>query len=217
MEEPNSFEKSIFINCPFDDEYKPLLRVIIFTCAYCDFIPKVAETKDSATTRISIIIALLKASQYSIHDLCRMESKKEGELARFNMPFELGIEYGIRQCDSVQAKEKKAIIIDIDPYRYKKAISDISGSDIHSYGDNPTMQPQELNKIIRDWLWTILNPKRPPQYQVIWGQFTEFLADLERSLETELNGEKADINGLPTSEFIELTISWVKVRPFKRF
>lgn len=213
----STFEKSIFINCPFDDEYKPLLRVITFTCAYCDFIPKVAEKKDSAITRISIIIDLLKKSQYSIHDLCRMESKKQGELARFNMPFELGIEYGIRQCDSVQAKAKKAMIIDIDEYRYKQSLSDISGSDIHSYGNDPMIQPQELNKIIRNWLWTILQPQRPPQHRVIWEQFTEFIADLERSLEAELNGKKAEINELPMTEFIDLAISWVNARPFKRF
>ncbi|MFL6236225.1 MAG: hypothetical protein ACJ76N_24045 [Thermoanaerobaculia bacterium] len=36
------FEKNVFINCPFDDGYRPLLRPLLFTILHLGFNPKIA-------------------------------------------------------------------------------------------------------------------------------------------------------------------------------
>jgi hypothetical protein len=54
------FEKNVFINCPFDSDYYPLLRPLLFTIVYLGFNPKIAlERSDSGEQRIDKICELL--------------------------------------------------------------------------------------------------------------------------------------------------------------
>ncbi len=46
-------EKNVFINCPFDPEYYPLLRPLLFTIVYLGFNPKNDFTSDFYTRRKS--------------------------------------------------------------------------------------------------------------------------------------------------------------------
>jgi hypothetical protein len=39
-------------------------------------------------TRLDKIVRFIKASKYSIHDICRVELTRTGALPRFNMAFE---------------------------------------------------------------------------------------------------------------------------------
>jgi hypothetical protein len=88
-------ERSVFINCPFDAEYIPLLRALLFTLTFCGLRPRIAsERHDSAEVRISKILAMMRECKYSIHDLSRMEASASHP--RFNMPFELGLDIGMR-------------------------------------------------------------------------------------------------------------------------
>jgi len=71
----STFETNVFINCPFDKEYKPLLRALLFVVIDCGFEPRIAsESIDSGEIRVEKIKNLIKASRYSIHDLSRMET-----------------------------------------------------------------------------------------------------------------------------------------------
>jgi hypothetical protein len=80
--------KNVFINCPFDNKYFPLLKPLLFTIIYLDLVPKISETSDSGQIRLNKIKELMSESKYSIHDLSRMEPLKENDFPRFNMPFE---------------------------------------------------------------------------------------------------------------------------------
>jgi len=72
-----AFEQNVFINCPFDDSYLPLLRPILFTVIYLGFTPRIAlERLDSGEPRINKIISLIEDSKYAIHDLSRIKAKK---------------------------------------------------------------------------------------------------------------------------------------------
>jgi tyrosine-protein phosphatase YwqE len=67
---PPNFRKNIFINCPFDEEYKPLLRSLLFAVIDCGFEPRIAtERNDSAEVRLKKILNLMRESCYSIHDI----------------------------------------------------------------------------------------------------------------------------------------------------
>ena len=46
----NSFDKNVFINCPFDEEYYPLLCPLLFTVLRLGFNPRIAlERSDSSS------------------------------------------------------------------------------------------------------------------------------------------------------------------------
>ena len=95
MTGPLSFEQNVFINCPFDDAYMPLLRPMVFCVYRVGLRPRIAlERHDSAEARIEKIIELIQNSKYGIHDLSRIKADKAGEMFRLNMPLELGIDIG---------------------------------------------------------------------------------------------------------------------------
>lgn len=203
-----AFSKSIFINCPFDNSYRRMLHPIIFTCLYCKLVPQLSELSDSGTQRIRNIITIIKNSKYSIHDLSRMKSKKVNELSRFNMPFELGIDIGIRSNATDKLKAKKCLIIDVERYRYQEALSDISGNDIASY--RKRNQIENVIKVIRDWFTRTIKPEQPSASK-IYMEFTEFLSDLQESLES-VDFSSSDIKDLTASEFIYYTGKWIDER-----
>lgn len=56
-----AFNKNVFVNCPFDDEYVPLLRPLLFTIIYLGFVPRIAlETLDSGEPRVEKILVLIR-------------------------------------------------------------------------------------------------------------------------------------------------------------
>ena len=124
----------VFINCPFDLEYNPTFRALVFAIYACGFRPRSAlELDDGGQTRIEKLFNLIDACRYGIHDLSRTELDAKHGLPRFNMPFELGIFLGAKRFGAGQ-KAKRALILDIDRYRYQKFISDLAGMDIHEHG-----------------------------------------------------------------------------------
>jgi hypothetical protein len=84
--------KSIFINCPFDDDYQPLFEALVFSTVSCGFDPRSAlETGNVSEPRMDRIVKAIFSSRFSIHDLSRSKGEGNENYARMNMPVELGI------------------------------------------------------------------------------------------------------------------------------
>lgn len=131
------FETNVFINCPFDNEFKKILHPLLFTIIYHGLKPRIAtERIDSGEQRISKIIELIKDSKYSIHDLSRVKASVAGEIFRLNMPYELGIDVGCREFGTGKLRSKQYLITASEHYEYQKALSDIAGSDIAVHNDD---------------------------------------------------------------------------------
>lgn len=78
-----SFDRNVFINFPFDEEYLPLLRALLFTILYLGLNPRIAlESLDSGRPRIEKVVRLIKESRYAIHDLSRLRAREAGEYSR---------------------------------------------------------------------------------------------------------------------------------------
>jgi hypothetical protein len=91
------YDRTVFINCPFDAAYAPIFEAIVFTIHDAGFLPTCArERLDSSQVRIDKITRLIGQSRYSIHDLSRTEIDAATALPRFNMPLELGIDLGCK-------------------------------------------------------------------------------------------------------------------------
>jgi len=126
------FESNVFINCPFDKFYVPLLQPLLFTVLYLDLNPLVSETKSSGQIRVEQIKKLIFNSKYSIHDISRSEALKENDLPRFNMPFEMGLDLGCQSFGKKKLNFKKSLVLEKTRYHYQKIISDIAGQDIEN-------------------------------------------------------------------------------------
>jgi len=204
MNSNNDFSKNVFINCPFDDQYIPLLKSILFTIIYLGFTPRIAlERSDSGEARINKIIDLIKASKFSIHDLSRIKSSKKSEYFRLNMSFELGVDIGCRIFKDGQTKNKKCLILEKEKYQYQKALSDLSNSDIKSHNN----EPEEVIRQIRDW-FVVNELEKADNGTIIWDSFNKFMADFYLKREKE-GFRKKDIQRMPIPEFIRFVNEWI--------
>ncbi len=89
-------ELNVFLNCPFDDDYRELFEAIVFSVTACGFRLRCAlEEDDASKIRFEKLCTIIEACSHSIHDLSRTELN-ENNLPRFNMPFELGLTIGAK-------------------------------------------------------------------------------------------------------------------------
>lgn len=198
-------QKSIFINCPFDKEFEPLLQATLFTCLYLGFTPRLAlETKNSADVRLDKIRRLIESCGYSVHDLSRCQSKRKGEHYRLNMPFELGMDYSCRLYKA-ECQNKKILILEEKPYRYQAALSDLAGCDIETHANNP----QNAMRKLRNWLASEARCDAPGPAR-IWASYMDFQAYyMERQLLAGFSED--DILDFPTSELLDGMRGWISL------
>jgi hypothetical protein len=201
--------KFVFINCPFDKEYRQLLRPLLFTIIYLGYKPRIAsEFLNSAENRINRICELIKISNYSIHDLSRCSASKENEIYRMNMPFELGIDFASFYYFN---PEKKMLVLEGNKYDYQKALSDISGVDTKCHNN----EPEDVVRCIRDWVIeaNILTTAESPTK--IWYAFNSFTSDFYDDRKSAGFSDN-DLNDMPTPEYISAIENWVAANKSKR-
>lgn len=192
-------DENVFINCPLDDEYLPLLKVILFILKKAGLSPRLAlERHDSGEVRLGKIKELLEVSKYSIHDLSRIRAETKGEYFRFNMPFELGIDLGCRDYNSDKSfRQKKFLILEKEKYSVQKALSDLSFADCKCHNGDE----EELTYQLRNWL-VELGFKDIPSASSLWDEYNYFIADIYQEKKGKGFKQK-DIERLPVPEFLD--------------
>jgi hypothetical protein len=187
---------SVFINCPFDKEYRPLLRVALFTTFFLGLKPRTSlERGNAGEPRIGKIMELIKNSKYGIHDLSRIKSSAPDEFARLNMPFELGLDIAVQH---ISKKGKLCLVVETEPYRYQKALSDLSGNDIKAHKDDP----KELMKVIREWIHQNHHKNHGfPLLESMWGTYCDFKGKLKEDFKLSDDSDDA-INDVSISEYM---------------
>jgi hypothetical protein len=124
------------------------------------------------------------------------------------MPFELGLDLGIREHATARLKSKKCLVIDTEKYRYQAALSDMSGSDISTYGKKN--QVENIISCLRNWFIIVLKPSQPSSSS-IYLEYTEFVSDLQTNLE-DLGFSAKDIQNLTVPEYIHYAREWIANR-----
>ncbi len=165
---------SVFVNCPFDDAYKPMFEAIVFAVFDCGYRPRCAlEAYDAGEARIEKIVALVRNCRLGVHDISRTELNA-ASLPRFNMPFELGLFLGAKRFGNAVQRRKICLVLDREPYRYQAFLSDIAGQDIAAHGG----EPARAIGAVRDWLAAGQRRRPPPGGAEIVRRFAEFSAAL---------------------------------------
>ena len=202
---PKKFGTSVFINCPFDEEYKLLLQPILFTLVYVGLCPRLAsETSDSLEPRIEKILRLIQECKYSIHDLSRLKSQKANEFARLNMPFELGIDYGCRRIAKNHLGIKQSLIFEKKRYEIQKALSDLNGVDIKCHNNKPI----HTIRALQQWLIETVGMNDVESPSLIWRKFNKFIEDFSGRRKAQ-GYSKADLRAMPVPQYIEFIKQWI--------
>jgi hypothetical protein len=202
------FDRSLFINCPFDPEYRPLLHTLIFTVLECGLEPRLAvDNADSGQVRIYKVRDLIRSCRFSIHDISRIEPLREGDLPRFNMPFELGLDMGCRYYGGERLESKQCLILERERFRYQRVLSDLSGNDIRAHGGDPN----QLTVEVRNWL-KVVTGGRLQSGSSILDRYNLFQWDLDLMLEHRRYFER-DVDSLEVVEYIEMIRDWQTRQP----
>ncbi len=186
------FESNVFINCPFDTTYiNDLLKPMMYVIIKNGFTPRLSlEFSDSGLARLEKITEIIKSCKYSIHDLSIVKSKKPNEFARMNMPFELGIDYGLRKSGISPLDTKQFLVLEAKKYDYMKAMSDFNGFDIKVH-DNDT---QKLFDCLYAWFSETLKINKQDPPLKLFSDFLDFNTILFEEKLKKLGSEKLATN-----------------------
>jgi hypothetical protein len=181
---PATSPEDVFVNCPFDVDYRDMFRALIFAVFACGFRPRSArELDDSGQMRMDKLYTLIGECRYGIHDISRTELDPIHKLPRFNMPLELGIFMGAKYYGKPPQREKRLLILDTEQYRYQRYISDLAGMDIHAHD----AAPEQAITQIRDWLGNVSRRPLPGGQKVVelYRKFLLALPTLAAGLELD--------------------------------
>jgi hypothetical protein len=172
----DDYERSIFVNCPFDAAYQRLFHALVFAIHDCGFWARCAlEVENSGEERIRKIKRIIRECRYGVHDISRVELDPVNQLPRFNMPLELGLFLGAQEYGDNEQARKCSLVLDTERYRYQKFCSDIAGQDIRSHEG----QPARVIAALRGMLSTSLDGRaRIPGPATIRNRYAEFRAHL---------------------------------------
>jgi hypothetical protein len=204
-----SHNRDVFINCPLDRKYRPLLRALLFGVHDCGFRARSAlEVEDSGEVRVAKILRIIGESPLGIHDISRVEPDPDTNLPRFNMPLELGLFLGAKAFGATDQQTKRCIVLDKEPFRYQKFCSDIAGQDIQAH-DGRTHRAIE---IVRNWLSTSPAAQGTviPSGSVIAARYEAFRKALpDGCVQLQLNPRR-----LTFGDNVLLVVAWLKENPW---
>lgn len=198
-----NFDQSVFVNCPFDEDFAPILQAIAFCITDLGFRPRVApENADNAAPRLARIIEIVRTSKFGIHDLSRCKFTGD-EFARLNMPFELGLDFSCKQFGTGDLKAKSILVLEENRYDYQRAISDIAGWDIEAHGGSFISAVRHVS------LWLIRQTGVPSVGPAkILGNYAAF-QEWYWEREIRAGASEDDIKAYPTVRMIEAMQEWV--------
>jgi hypothetical protein len=117
------------------------------------------------------------------------------------MPLELGIFLGAKRFGKHGA-QRRVLILDREPYRYRRFISDIGGQDIQAHKRSPV----KAIRHVRDWLQSAPGKTAIPGGRKIWEDYRRFRRELP------VIAEEADLDPrqLTFIDYLLLVTNWLQ-------
>ena len=118
---------AVFLNIPYDEEFRSLYIAYIVGLYQLDLVPHLASEIPGGERRLDRIFDLIRNCRYSIHDLSRVElSVAPAAAPRFNMPLELGMTIS---WTNLNPSLHTWFVWESEPYRLQRSASDLNGTD----------------------------------------------------------------------------------------
>jgi hypothetical protein len=174
----------VFLNCPFDDAFRAQREAIVFTCVHAGFHPILATSSGkTGRPRLERILGALASCRFSIHDLSRCRGEGDENLARFNMPLELGMAMAMGADTVSRVPHEYLILVPDEALLYQRYISDLAGLDPQTHdGTAPRIAAEVLA-----WLLTAAEASTAVGPGEVIGKLPLF-AEAMRQLAVEWQG-----------------------------
>jgi hypothetical protein len=151
---------------------------VVFACICCQFTPRSALESTEPEPRMARITRAMFECRYSIHDLSRCKGEGNKNLARFNMPLELGMAMAHR---FLKPREKHDWFVLVPArHKYLSFISDLAAYD-------PPTHDGSVEGVVRTvlaWLQTRPDAVALPAPEKVLSQLPAFVKakeELEKS------------------------------------
>jgi hypothetical protein len=126
---------AVFLNIPYDEEFRNLYIAYIVGLYQLGFTPHLSSEMPGGARRLDRILDLIQSCRYSIHDLSRVElSSAPGSAPRFNMPLELGMTI---TWQILNPNLHTWFVCESEPHRLQRSASDLNGSDPNIHFGTP--------------------------------------------------------------------------------
>jgi hypothetical protein len=120
------------------------------------------------------------------------------------MPLELGIFLGAKRFGDSNQKLKRCLILDVEPYRYQRFISDLAGMDIEDHG----AEPRRAIERVRNWLANV-SRRDLPAAGLVLDTYSRF-EGTRPAMAGSLGFDPAKI---PYVDFERLVVGWLVAAP----
>jgi hypothetical protein len=201
------YDRSVFVNCPLDDEYRYLLDAVVFAINDCGYVTRLAiEVSDGSEVRIDKIAKIIRECRFGFHDISRTASDPVTNLPRFNMPLELGLFLGAKRFGNAEQKLKSCLIADVERHRYQKFMSDIAGQDIEPHGGDADV----AIRIVRNWL----RSATPRSIRIPGGKAISFrYGAFRRELPSSCAKLHVTVDELTFIDYVTQVEDWLTLNP----
>ncbi len=161
----------VFLNYPYDDEYIPFAEAMSFAVVAAGMLPLCAlDISQPDVPRLRALVEAIESCDYSAHDLARSTGEGEGNLARMNVPLEMGM--AVFHALSSQRSDHRCSFFVPDSKSYHRFASDLAGLD-------PFIYDGEGDKLLAktfEWLrsvvpTTIRSDVATPDVQALFQEF----------------------------------------------
>jgi hypothetical protein len=143
LPDPNS----VFLNIPYDEEFRSLYIAYIVGLYQLNLVPHIASEIPGGERRLNRIFQLIQTCRYSIHDLSRVElSVAPSAAPRFNMPLELGMTI---TWANLNPSLHAWFVWESEPFRLQRSASDLNGTDPYVHSGTPEGVLRELCNAFR--------------------------------------------------------------------
>jgi len=185
--------KDVFINCPFDDSFRPIFDAIVFAVYDLGFVARCAlEIDDASEVTLEKIKRIIAQCPYGIHDISSVSWVAGQSFRDSTCRLSWDCSWDASSMDRRKDRNKACPILDSEPYRYRVSISDISGQVIHSHGGSANRVILE----VRNWLVAASRTKSLPGGAEVSNRYATVQERIARDLQAaEAQAKRPDFLG----------------------
>jgi hypothetical protein len=118
----------VFLNYPFDEDFASLANAMAFAVVAAGLLPVCArDLTVPDKPRLETLLEVIRNCQYSAHDFSRFTGEGPTNLARMNMPIEMGM--AVFFALDTQHRNHRCAFFVSTPHDYQAFASDLAGLD----------------------------------------------------------------------------------------
>ena len=206
------FQNNVFVNCPYDDNYRPLQRALIFGLMKLGYEPCLAaQISNSGQLRMEKIRRQIRECRHSIHDLSLVIAEKKNAIARMNMPYELGLDLGALWYGGPPLGSKILLVLENRRGSVKQALSDHAGFDLRTHSG----RENDLLREVRAHFYSHLTSQPSgvsadfPTLDELLAEWPLFLTWLQKRPDGSLRSEN-ELDSMEIAEFKDKVREWLE-------